>query len=80
MLHWGFSRLNWPHLFEGQLASQFETHHDHTSNPEEQNVMTRLKQGAGVEDIQVLGLKPRTTNHNIYQGSDSTAEDQKICR
>lgn len=48
--------LSWLHLFEGQLASQFEAHHHHTSNPEEQDVMTRLQQGARVEHIQVLGL------------------------
>lgn len=44
------------HLFEGQLTGQFEAHHHHTSNPEEQDVMTGLQQGARVEHTQVLGL------------------------
>lgn len=63
MLHCGCGCFNWSHLFEGQLASQFETHHHHTSNPEKQDIMACLKQGARVEDIQVLGLKKNT---NIY--------------
>ncbi len=52
-----FGSFDWSHLFEGQLAGQFEAHHHHTSNPEEQDVMARLQQGARVEHIQVLGLK-----------------------
>lgn len=61
VLHCSLGCFNWSHLFEGQLARQFETHHHHTSNPEEQDVVACLKQGARVEDIQVLVLKkPRT--------------------
>lgn len=30
------------HLFKGQLAGQFEAHHDHASHPEEQDIVTRL--------------------------------------
>lgn len=56
MLCSSFGRFDWSHLFEGQLASQFEAHHHHTSNPEEQDVMARLQQGAGVEHIEVLSL------------------------
>lgn len=44
-------------LFEGQLAGQFEAHHHHTGDPEEQDVMARLQQSARVEHIQVLGLR-----------------------
>lgn len=65
VLRCGFSCFNWSHLFEGQLAGEFEAHHHHTSNPEEQDVMSCLKQGARVKDIQVLGLK-KTKNTNIY--------------
>lgn len=53
---------DWSHLFEGQLACQFETHHHHAGNPEEQDVMARLQQGAGVKHLQVLILEPTTTN------------------
>lgn len=49
--------IHYCHLFEGQLAGQLEAHHHHTSNPEEKDVVARLKQGAGVEHIQVLCLK-----------------------
>ena len=44
------------HLLEGQLAGELEAHHDHAGHPEEQDVMARLQQGAGVEHIKVLGL------------------------
>lgn len=57
MLCFGFGSSDKSHLFEGQLASQFEAHHHHTSNPEEQDVMASLQQGAGVEHIQILALK-----------------------
>lgn len=58
MVLWSsFGSFDWSYLFEGQLAGQFEAHHHHTSNPEEQDVVARLQQGAGVEHIQVLGLK-----------------------
>lgn len=49
--------LGWSHLFEWQLASQFEAHHHHTSDPEEQDVMACFQQGARIEHIQVLSLK-----------------------
>lgn len=52
----GFS-FDYCHLFEGQLASQFEAHHHHTSNPKEQDVMARLQQRARVEHLQVVRLK-----------------------
>lgn len=55
---------DWSHLFEGQLACQFETHHHHAGNPEEQDVMARLQQGAGVKYLQVLILEGRPTTTN----------------
>lgn len=57
MLCSGYLGFDWSHLLKGQLAGQFEAHHHHTSNPEEQDVMARLQQGARVEHVQVLGLK-----------------------
>lgn len=57
MLYCSFPSFDCSHFFEGQLASQFEAHHHHTSNPEEQDVVARLQQGARVEHIQVLALK-----------------------
>lgn len=57
MLCLGFGGFDSSHLFERQLASQFEAHHHHTSNPEEQDVVARLQQSAGVEHVQVLGLR-----------------------
>lgn len=47
------------HLFKGQLACQFEAHHHHAGNPEEQDVVARLQQGAWVKHLQVLGLEGR---------------------
>lgn len=49
--------FHWSHLFEGQLARKFEAHHDHTGNPEEQDVMTRLQQSTRVEHTQVFCLE-----------------------
>lgn len=60
----GFGSFDSSHLFERQLASQFEAHHHHSSNPEEQDVVARLQQSAGVEHVQVLGLREHHKQKN----------------
>lgn len=40
-------------LLERDLASQPNRHHDHTSNPEEQNVMACLEQLVGEKSLEV---------------------------
>lgn len=57
-----FSLGDLPHLLERQLAGQFEAHHHHASDPEEQDVVTRLQQSARVEHFQVFSLRLVGTN------------------
>lgn len=70
----GVSELNRAHLFEGQLACQFEAHHHHASNPEEQDVMAGLEQSARIEYVQVLGLYRRLQQCYIKTIQDTQAE------
>ena len=39
------------HLLEGKLPHQLQAHHDHPRHPEEEDVVSRLKQHARVEHL-----------------------------
>lgn len=72
---------DWPHLLERQLAGQFEAHHHHASDPEEQDVVARLQQSARVEHVQVLRLRvggqKTHTQIKIKKINKSKAQEQK---
>ena len=39
---------------EGQLSSEFETEHDHASDPEEEDVVASLEDGGWIEALEVV--------------------------
>ena len=45
------------HLCEGEAAHESLTEEHHPSHPEEQDVMTRLKEVPRIEELQVFSLK-----------------------
>lgn len=55
------------HLFKRKFACEFEPHHDHTSHPEEQDVVARLQQRAWIEHAQVLVLGHTKTPHTLQK-------------
>lgn len=44
------------HLSEGDLASELDAEHDHSGDPEEENIPTSLQDGSRVELCQIVGL------------------------
>lgn len=44
------------YLLEGHFVCELQTHHDHASHPEEQDIMTRFQKAARVERGHVLGV------------------------
>ena len=43
-------------LFEGNLSQEFQPKHDHTSNPEEQDIMSGLQQTPRIKLFKIICL------------------------
>ena len=44
------------HLFEGQFSGEFLGHEDHSGDPEEDDIVAGLEEGAREEHVQVVAL------------------------
>ena len=44
-------------LFEGNFSQQFQSKHDHTSDPEEQDIMAGLQQTSGIKYLKIIRLQ-----------------------